>query len=104
MGYSVAAFMSDPIHMKLGQRGMAMLGPLFRLVAYAVLAIHPPYAVVVIIFVFAGFGNGIIDACVSYVAELKLRADFSLRLDITHGWETLQIQMSFLVSYMGFMG
>ena len=47
--------------MKLGQRGMAILGPAFRLLAYIVLSVHPPYPVAVVVFAFAGLGNGILD-------------------------------------------
>lgn len=61
MGYSIAALMIDPLHMKFGQRGMAILGPAFRLLAYIVLSMHPPYPVAVVVFAFAGLGNGILD-------------------------------------------
>jgi fucose permease len=32
------------------------------LIAYIVIAVHPPYPVLVIIFMLAGFGNGLADA------------------------------------------
>jgi hypothetical protein len=32
------------------------------LIAYVVIAVHPPYPVLVVIFMLAGFGNGLADA------------------------------------------
>lgn len=48
--------------MRLGRRGVAFLGPGVRLISYVVICLHPPYAVMVIFFIFAGFGNGLEDA------------------------------------------
>ena len=48
--------------MRYGQRGIAVLGPACHLLTYIVLSFHPPYPVVVIVFVAAGFGNGLVDA------------------------------------------
>jgi fucose permease len=62
IGYCAAAFLNNLIHIKLGQRGIAILGPLFHLLAFVVLAVHPPYPVLVIFLVGAGFGSGCIDA------------------------------------------
>ena len=50
------------IHMRLGRRGVAFLGPGVRLIAYIVICQHPPYAVMVVFFILAGFGNGLEDA------------------------------------------
>lgn len=50
------------MHTRYGQRGVAFTGPLCHLIAYVVIAIHPPYPVLVVMFVFVGFGNGLIDA------------------------------------------
>ena len=48
--------------MTFGQRGIAFLGPGVRLVAYIVVSQHPPYAILVLAFILAGFGNGLEDA------------------------------------------
>jgi fucose permease len=48
--------------MRFGQRGVAIIGPLCHLLAYVVISVHPPYPVLVVMFVFVGFGNGLIDA------------------------------------------
>jgi fucose permease len=50
------------MHVHFGQRGIALTGPLCHLVAYTVVAVHPPYPVLVVMFIFVGFGNGLIDA------------------------------------------
>lgn len=49
VGYSVAALCNSTIHMKFGQRGIAVIAPLCRLVTYLVLCFHPPYPVIVIV-------------------------------------------------------
>ena len=48
--------------MTLGQRGVAYIAPGVRLVGYIIIAQHPPYAVLVLAFILAGFGNGLEDA------------------------------------------
>ncbi|KAG9236972.1 major facilitator superfamily domain-containing protein [Amylocarpus encephaloides] len=61
-GYSLAAITNNLVHIRLGQRGVAIIGPCCHLISYIVLALHPPYAVLVVMFIFVGFGNGLIDA------------------------------------------
>lgn len=48
--------------MTLGQLGIAYIAPGVRLVAYIVISQHPPYPVLVLVFLLAGFGNGLEDA------------------------------------------
>lgn len=45
--------------MRFGQRGVAIISPLCRIVAYIVTCFHPPYPVLPIIFTLAGFANGL---------------------------------------------
>ncbi len=61
-GYVGAALLNNWIHVRFGQRGVAFLGPFCHLAAYIGIALHPPYPVLVVIFIIAGFGNGIEDA------------------------------------------
>lgn len=61
-GYVGAALLNNWIHVHFGQRGVAFLGPVCHLAAYIGIALHPPYPVLVVIFILAGFGNGIEDA------------------------------------------
>ena len=61
-GYSLASIANNLVHVRFGQRGVAFMGPLCHIVAYVVVSIHPPYPVLVVMFIFVGFGNGLIDA------------------------------------------
>ena len=62
VGYNVAALLNNWIHMKFGQRGVAIAAPIFHLIAYIINALHPPYPVLVISFMLAGLGNGLEDS------------------------------------------
>ncbi|KAJ4367420.1 hypothetical protein N0V83_007002 [Neocucurbitaria cava] len=62
VGYTASALLNNNIHLKFGQRGVAVIAPICHLVAYIVIAVHPPYPVLVVIFMVAGFGNGLADA------------------------------------------
>ena len=58
--------------MLFGQRGVALIGPGCRLLSYVVLSIRPPYPVVLVFLVGAGFGNGLLDAAWNvYVEDTK---------------------------------
>jgi len=48
--------------MRWGQRGIAFLGPGCRTAAYVVISLHPPYPVLVIAYIIAGYGNGLEDS------------------------------------------
>ena len=61
VGYTLAALVSDRLHMRYGRRGIAMIAPIGKLLAYIVISVHPPYPAVVVVLVFAGFGNGLLD-------------------------------------------
>ena len=62
VGYTLASIANNLMHVRFGQRGVAIVGPACHLVSYIVLAAHPPYPVLVVIFMFVGFGNGLLDA------------------------------------------
>ncbi|KAF2869795.1 major facilitator superfamily domain-containing protein [Massariosphaeria phaeospora] len=62
VGYTASALLNNAIHLKYGQRGVAIIAPSCHLIAYIVIALHPPYPVLVVIFMIAGFGNGLADA------------------------------------------
>jgi fucose permease len=61
-GYCVAAFSNNLIRLRLGQRGVAIMGPFLHLLAFSTLSVHPPYPVFVVFLVGAGFGTGCLDA------------------------------------------
>lgn len=62
VGYTLSAFLNNTIHLRFGQRGVAFLCPVCHLIAYIVISVHPPYPVLVIVFMLAGFGNGLEDS------------------------------------------
>ncbi|KZZ93745.1 Major facilitator superfamily domain, general substrate transporter [Moelleriella libera RCEF 2490] len=63
LGYSLAAVTNARVHVALGRRGVAVMAPLCHILTYAVLAVHPPYPVLVVANAVSGFGNGLLDAC-----------------------------------------
>jgi hypothetical protein len=50
------------MHVRFGQRGVATVAPLCHLISYIIISVHPPYPVLVVMFIFVGFGNGLEDA------------------------------------------
>lgn len=58
----MAALANSAIHIRLGQRGVGIIAPLFRLIPYLVITFHPPYPVLVVMYILVGFGNGVVDA------------------------------------------
>jgi MFS family permease len=62
MGYTLAALFNNAVHIRYGQRGIAIIASVCHLVSYTVIANHPPWPAMVVMFVFIGFGNGLIDA------------------------------------------
>nr|POE72432.1 bypass of stop codon protein 6 [Quercus suber] len=62
VGYNIAAVLNNTVHLRLGQRGVAIIGPVCHIIAYIVIANHPPYPVLVVVFILAGLGNGLEDS------------------------------------------
>ncbi|KAK0626182.1 major facilitator superfamily domain-containing protein [Immersiella caudata] len=62
VGYLLAALLNNYIHHFLGQRGVAVLGPLCRLIGFVPMACHPPYPALPLVMLVTGFGNGIEDS------------------------------------------
>ncbi|KGQ02713.1 hypothetical protein BB8028_0008g02340 [Beauveria bassiana] len=62
VGYVAAALSNNWIHFKLGQRGVAFIGPICRVVGYLPMALHPPFPVLPVALLVAGYGNGIEDS------------------------------------------
>ncbi|KAJ5094997.1 hypothetical protein N7532_007288 [Penicillium argentinense] len=83
VGYTLAAVLNHRIHTKLGQRGPALIGPVCHLLAYVINCVHPPYPVLVISFIFAGFGNGLEDA--AWNAWIGNMAHSNELLGVLHG-------------------
>ncbi|KAF6838646.1 major facilitator superfamily transporter [Colletotrichum musicola] len=62
VGYIIAALTNNYIHHQLGQRGIAIIGPIGRTLGFLPLALHPPYAVLPFALLVAGYGNGLEDS------------------------------------------
>ncbi|KAF7540231.1 hypothetical protein G7Z17_g12249 [Cylindrodendrum hubeiense] len=60
--YILAALINNWLHFTVGQRGVAFLGPVCRLIGYIPMALHPPFPVLPCALLFAAFGNGIEDS------------------------------------------
>jgi fucose permease len=62
VGYVGAALGNNIIHFHLGQRGIAFLGPISRMVGYILICLHLPFPALPPFMLFAGFANGIEDS------------------------------------------
>ncbi|PNY23167.1 Bypass of stop codon protein 6 [Tolypocladium capitatum] len=83
LGYLTAALSNNWIHHRVGQRGIAFLGPFFRLAGYVPMALHPPFAVLPALLALTGFGNGIEDS--AYNAWVGNMHPTNELLGIIHG-------------------
>jgi fucose permease len=82
-GYATSAFLNNWIHLRIGQRGIGFASPLCHLAAYAIIASGPPYPVLVVAFLIAGFGNGLGDA--AWNAWIGNMASANEVLGVLHG-------------------
>ncbi|KAI0137533.1 major facilitator superfamily domain-containing protein [Xylariales sp. AK1849] len=62
VGYFLAALSNNLIHHHFGQRGVAIIAPLGRLIGYITLCLHPSFPALPPMMLFPGFGNGIEDS------------------------------------------
>ncbi|EOD44270.1 putative mfs protein [Neofusicoccum parvum UCRNP2] len=83
-GYAAAALLNNWIHSHFGQRGVAVVGPVCHLAAYAGIACHPPYPALVVFFLVAGFANGVEDA--AWNAWIGQLANPNELLGLLHGF------------------
>lgn len=96
VGYVAAALSNNVLHLRFGQRGVAIAGPLAHLIAYIVIALHPPYPVLIVVFIFAGYGNGIEDS--AWNAWIGVMANANEILGFLHGFYGLGAVISPLVA------
>ena len=96
VGYIAAAFLNNFLHQKFGQRGIAFIGPGAHLIAYIAISLHPPFVVLVIVFVLAGFANGVLDA--AWNAWLGNLANNNQLLGFLHGFYGLGATISPLIA------
>lgn len=71
VGYTAATALVNKMHMSFGQRGIAIAGPLCHLIPFVVMAIRPPWPVMLVTYMIVGLGNGLVDAAWnSWVADM----------------------------------
>ena len=95
-GYVAAALANNTVHMRFGQRGVAVIGPTCHILSYVVICVHPPYPVLAVAFILAGFGNGIEDA--AYNAWIGAMANANELLGFLHGFYGLGATIAPLVA------
>ncbi|KAJ5674002.1 hypothetical protein N7462_009441 [Penicillium macrosclerotiorum] len=61
-GYTASAILNSLVHQQFGRRGVSILGPGCHLLAFMVISLHPPFPVLVIMYMFVGFGSGLQNA------------------------------------------
>jgi fucose permease len=83
-GYVLAALTNNHIHLRLGRRGVAIIAPSCHILSYIINCLHPPYPVLVVSFVFAGFGTGLADS--GWNAWVGNMADANQVLGLLHGF------------------
>ncbi|KAJ5990162.1 hypothetical protein N7499_010689 [Penicillium canescens] len=62
VGYTISAILSNMIHQHLGRRGITIIAPSCHLLAFAVISVHPPFPVLVVMYVLVGLGSGFHNA------------------------------------------
>ncbi|KAI1267682.1 MFS general substrate transporter [Xylariaceae sp. FL1019] len=62
VGHTVSALLNNWVHELWGQRGVALITSGCHVVAYVIMAVHPPYPLLVIAFLVSGFGDAVGNA------------------------------------------
>ncbi len=96
MGYVLAALSNNRVHMNFGQRGVAILGPGLHTAAYLAICLHPPYPVLVVAYIFVGYGHGLLDA--AWNAWLSNMANANEMMGFLHGFYGLGATLGPLVA------
>ncbi|EFQ35140.1 major facilitator superfamily transporter [Colletotrichum graminicola M1.001] len=72
LGYCFASSLSNRIHRRLGQRGIAIIGPACHFFYAATGALHPPFSMFLVSVGIGSFGMGLLDGSwCAWVAGLK---------------------------------
>ncbi|KAF2017695.1 MFS general substrate transporter [Aaosphaeria arxii CBS 175.79] len=61
VGYTLAAQCNSLIHSHFGQRGIAVIGPAFHVLAALAIACHPHFGVVLVAYALIAVGTGLLD-------------------------------------------
>jgi hypothetical protein len=83
VGYVLAAQLNGLVHLRLGQRGIAVIGPLFQLLFAGGAAAHPPFPFLLVAVAAGNFGAGLIDA--SWCAWAAGRENANFISGLLHG-------------------
>ncbi|KAF5577849.1 tetracycline resistance [Fusarium pseudoanthophilum] len=71
VGYAIASAINSLMHVHFGQRGVALLAPMCHIVPYLIFSFHPPYPVMISMYVLVGIGNGLADAAwCSFIGQM----------------------------------
>ncbi|KAK1141045.1 hypothetical protein N8T08_009618 [Aspergillus melleus] len=96
IGYATAALANNSIHERFGQRGIAVLGPGMHILAYLAATQHPPYPVLITIFILAGLGSGVVDA--SWNAWIGAMPNSSQLMGVLHAFYGLGAALAPLIA------
>lgn len=61
IGYVLVAQSNDFIHSRFGQRGIALLGPVCHVISASLIALCPPFPLVLLAFAIVAIGTGLLD-------------------------------------------
>lgn len=61
MAYIIAAQSSNIVHYTWGQRGVALIAPALHILGALVIAVHPPFGIVLVAFAAITLGTGLMD-------------------------------------------
>ncbi|KAK6381471.1 hypothetical protein LTS17_004529 [Exophiala oligosperma] len=95
-GYTLSALLNNHIHMVYGQRGVACIMSMSHLLGYVAVCLHPPYPVLVVIYILLGFGNGLGDS--GWNAWIGDMADANEVLGFLHGFYGVGAALSPLIA------
>jgi fucose permease len=96
LGYTTSALLNDRIHYHFGQRGIAIMTSLCHFAAYVASCLHPPFPVLVVVYVLAGLGNGLEDA--AWNAWVGVMANTNEMLGILHAFYGFGATLSPLIA------
>ncbi|KAB5542547.1 major facilitator superfamily domain-containing protein [Coniochaeta sp. 2T2.1] len=83
VGYILASSLTSLVHLRLGQRGIAVIGPLFQIVFAAGAAANPPFPLLLVAVACGNFGAGLLDA--SWCAWAAGRENANAVSGLLHG-------------------
>ncbi|PLB46362.1 MFS transporter [Aspergillus steynii IBT 23096] len=96
LGYATAALTNNSIHKRFGQRGIAWVGPGTHILAYLGATQHPPYPVLIALFMLAGLGSGLVDA--SWNAWIGAMPNSSQLMGVLHAFYGLGAALAPLIA------